>query len=95
MALKGSCVQCGQCCHNPHFRFSLTPDQEDWVEGYGIPVKSDGDIRFIDFMWSGRCNHLQEKDGKFFCDRNDTKPQVCRDYPHKNTVLKEGCGFRR
>jgi len=69
--------------------------EADYARNYGIEVFEDDGVEYIQFIVKAVCKHLGFKDGKAFCRIHDTRNQLCRDYPFPNTVLKEGCGFRR
>lgn len=41
------------------------------------------------------CLALKKKGNKFICSLHKNKPEICKDYPQPNSILRKGCGFKK
>ena len=96
---KNNCIRCGKCCVK--YSGTLMATDEDlkrWKEEGRYDILkhiSNGDLWFKfengeEKECSGRCMWLRKKKNKneYYCRINDTKPQICREYP---TQQHKGC----
>jgi uncharacterized protein len=102
----GHCNQCGNCCRDfvIDMRVGSTTDFEfteylRWLEGH---VGVEADIknfmeRDVELTIRSPCKHLvQASDGKYICDINDEKPDICKRYPEEDYCdeISKKCGFK-
>ena len=70
-----------------------------WLEGH---VGVEADIknfmeRDVELTIRNPCKHLVQKDdGKYICDINDEKPDICKRYPGRGLRRRDSkkCGFK-
>lgn len=75
-------------CHimkNPYLNFSKVYEIEFCDEGNRI----NGHIRGVN------CKALIKKGKKYFCSIQGDKPIICKNYPTINSIIREGCGFKK
>ena len=56
--------------------------------------KEGNDIKLM--MYPVMCRHLKKKGNKYLCEMHDKeKPSYCKDYPSENSIILDGCGFKK
>ncbi len=101
--LGGECVGCAKCCEQPgiqvgnliwYFPFArqIFLWWHDKVNGFALIEARREDKAFI-----FKCTHFDTSTKR--CDSYDSRPGMCRDYPHPlleqaNPEFFDGCGFR-
>ncbi len=102
----GHCKQCGNCCRDfiidmhvgsvTDFEFT---EYMRWLEchvGVEANIKNFAE-RDVELMIRNPCKHLVlAPNGKYICDINDTKPDICKRYPEEDygDEIAKNCGFK-
>ena len=94
MDSKG-CISCGQCCTTAQLSVIVTEDLAHYYSNFGVETFKDKEGNFVcRFRVPTICRHLsRDVNGKSSCDIYENRPQICRDYPMKNSNLHKGCGY--
>ena len=76
------CKQCGLCCRTfiQPIDTPLSDDAKKFFEGFRNKVVIDD----YHMCFKEKCKHLQKKNGHFYCDCYEDRPQFCRDFGENN-----------
>ena len=92
-----SCIQCGQCCTTAQISIIVSEDLAHYYSNFGVETFGDGKGNLVcRFRVPTVCKHLlRDKKGKASCAIYENRPQICRDYPMKNSKLHNECGYNK
>jgi len=93
---KKGCTSCGQCCVNPIININLpSEDVARFYQGFGIDVIKIGDVFQAKIYIGTVCKYLiKNPDGTAKCSIYEQRPQMCREYPKKDSELHDKCGYK-
>ena len=76
------CKHCGLCCRNhiQQLEEPLSLEAKKYFEGFRGRVVIDN----YHLCFKEKCKHLQQKNGKYYCDDYENRSQFCRDFNETN-----------
>jgi Fe-S-cluster containining protein len=84
----GACLLCGDCC-----RYLSIIEPTPWSEKIAIYYETRGcvvDREQEKVMIPLQCPHLRKDN---ICDIYEQRPEICREFPRRNSLIFEHCGY--